>query len=125
VALHGGAIVITSTLLAVPVALLSQLTNGIPRLVMRVGVPGGLAAEGTVQELSDRIADQSVLALLVGTLLTVIVGGFAVANLVAARSGTALESLTRYSWAVLVVVGIWAMWNAAQLTIDINAFQLG
>jgi hypothetical protein len=118
------AIAVTSTLLAVPVALLSHVTNEIPRVIMRVSVPGGLAPGETVQALSERIAGQSVFAVLLGILLTAVIGALAVANIVAARSGTTLESLTRYAWALLVVVSVWAIWDVAQLTVDINAFQL-
>jgi hypothetical protein len=92
---------------------------------MRVGAHGGgpLTAE-TAQQISATIASQSVLAVLVGILLTVIVGGFAIANLVAARSGTALDSLARYSWAILAGGGVWVIWSVVRSTTDINSFQL-
>ena len=106
-----------STLLVIPVGLLSDLTQGIPRLVMRVGAPGGdpLTADA-VQQISQTIASQSLLAVLVGVVLTVIVAGFAIASLIAARSRTALDSLARYSWAVLAGAGVWVMWSVVRLT---------
>jgi hypothetical protein len=119
-------IVITSTLLVIPVAFLSHLTAGIARLVMRVGALARvdqLSPEATKQT-SATLANQIVLAVFAGLAFSSILVVCAIANLFAAQSRTALDSLDRYSWVVLAGVGVWVVWSLVRLTTDINSFQL-
>jgi uncharacterized membrane protein YuzA (DUF378 family) len=81
-----------------------------------------MAAE-TGRGTSETVARQALLAVSAGGILTVLVGLFAIMNFVAAWSGTASESLRRYFWAVLVIVSVLAVWNVAQLMVDVNSFQ--
>jgi len=119
-------IVITSTLLVIPVAFLSHLTAAIPRLVMRVGAlaGGGQLSPEATQQTSATLSNQIVLVTFAGLAFSSILAVCAIANLFAAQSRTALDSLARYSWAVLAGVGVWAVWSLVRLTTDINSFEL-
>jgi hypothetical protein len=117
-------ILFASTLLVVPVGLLSYVTQGTVRLIMRSAVvPGALVTADTMRETSETISRQALLAIVSGGGLTVLLGIFAITNVAAAWSGTASDSLRRYFWAVLVIVSVWAVWDLAQLIGDVNAFQ--
>jgi hypothetical protein len=119
-------LVIASTLLVIPVAFLSHLTAGIPRLVMRVCALAGdrqLGPEAT-QQASATISNQTVLAVFAGLALSSILVVCAIANLLAAHSRTALDSLDRYSWVVLAGVGAWVVWSLAGLSTDLNSFRV-
>jgi hypothetical protein len=113
-------------LLVVPVALLSHLTAAIPRLVMRVGALAGrgqLSPEAS-QQTGATLSNQIVLATFAGLAFSSILVVCAIANLFAAQSRTALDSLHRYSWVVLAGIGVWVVWSLVRLTTDINSFQL-
>ena len=118
-------IVIASTLLVIPAALLSYLTAAIPRLVMRVGAlaSGSRLSPEVTQEASATIANQTVMVVLVSVALAAILVMFAIANLFAARSRAALDPLDRYSWVVLAGVGVWVAWSLVRLSTDLTSFQ--
>jgi len=117
-------ILFASTLLVVPVGLLSYVAQGMLRLIINNAVvPGTPMTAELGRRTSETLAHQALLAIVSGGGLTVLLGIFAITNVAAAWSGTASESLRRYFWAVLVIVSVWAVWDLAQLIGDVNAFQ--
>ena len=111
-----------STLLIVPIGVLGCVAQGTLRLVMHAAALAPMAAE-TGRGTSETVARQALLAVSAGGILTALVGFSAMMNFVAVWSGTASESLRRYFWAVLVMVSVLAVWDVAQLMVDVNAFQ--
>lgn len=117
-------ILFASTLLVVPVGLLSYVAQGMLRLIINNAVvPGTLMTAEIARRTSETLARQALLAIVSGGGFTVLLGIFAITNVAAAWSGTASDSLRRYFWAVLVIVSVWAVWDLAQLIGDVNAFQ--
>ena len=117
----------TSTLLIILVALLVNATAAIARLVVDLGVRLSASADSltpeAVQQYATTVANQSLVAFLGAALLTVILGGLGFANLIARQSTRASDTLTRYSWALVGIAGVWALWTLVQLTRDIDSFQ--
>jgi hypothetical protein len=123
-------LLVASSLLVVPVGILTHLTQGIATLIMQAGVQltpssgaQGAAAGVDVARFSELISSRLVIAALGGFPLIFIVLGFGVANLFAARVTKTSSALERFSWSVFAMVAIAAVWYVVALAITIRSIE--
>jgi hypothetical protein len=122
-------ILMLSSLLVVPVGILTHLTQGIATLIMQAanGLPLSSAAQdgATVQtaRYSELISSRLLVAGFVGFPLLFVVSLFVMANLFAVRFSKTSDALERFSWLIFATVGILAVWNVVVLAISIHSFE--
>ena len=123
-------ILMASSLLVVPVGVLTYLTHGIATLIMQAGVQltpssgaQGAAAGVDVARFSALISSRLLIAALGGFPLIFIVLVFGVGNLFAARVSQTSKALERFSWSVFAMVAIAAVWNVVALAITIRLIE--
>ena len=112
-------ILLASSLLVVPVGVLTHLTRGIATLIMQAVVPtpsAGAAAGVDVARISALITSRLLIAALGGFPLLFIVLVFGVANLFTRINETS-EALERFSWTVFAMVVVAGVWNVVALSI--------
>jgi hypothetical protein len=127
---RGNLVLVASSLLALPVGLLTYLTQGIAPLIMRAGVElaGAAAMPATVAGMTptqfvDLVSTRILRAGFWGFPLLLVVFLFGIGNQVAAGFSKVSSPLVKYSWAVFAVTSIAAAWNIAWLTISIRSFE--
>ena len=121
-------ILMLSSLLVVPVGILTHLTQGIATLTMQAanGLPLSSAAQDVgvqTARYSELISSRLLVAGFVGFPLLLIVVLFVMGNLFAVRFSKTSDALERFSWLVFATVGILAIWNVVVLAIDIRSFE--
>lgn len=119
-----------SSLLIVPVGILTYLTQGVATLIMQASValtpsPGaqGAVAGMDVARFSQLISSRLLLAAFAGFPLIFIVFACGVGNLFAARFNQTSDALERFSWGVFLIVGVPAVWNVVALAITILSIE--
>jgi hypothetical protein len=116
--------IMTSSLLVVPVGILTHLTHGVATLLMTPSSGArGAAAASEVARFSELMTIRLLIAELGGFPLLFIVLVFGVGNLFAARVSKTSNALERFSWSVFVMVAIAAFWNVVALTITIQSIE--
>ena len=117
-----------SSLLVVPVGILTHLTQGIATLIMEAanGLPLSSAAQDVAVETarySELISGRLLVAAFVGFPLLLMVLLFVMANLFAVGFSKTSDALERFSWLIFATVGILAAWNIVVLAINIRSLE--
>jgi hypothetical protein len=126
----GNRTLLASSLLVIPVAILSYLMQTVATLTMRAGTAltrsveaQGNAAGMDPSTLGELISSRLLLAGFLGfpLILAVIVVG--VGDLFADRFSVSTVALSMYSWALFLAVSILAAWNVIELASSIRVFD--
>lgn len=115
------AILVTSSLLSVPVMLLAHRTRGITKLVMPA-LTERLSSE-QLGQLSSDISTRCIVGLYGGTVLSFLLVTGVLPNLLLMDPDSEDTALTKYALAVLIVMTSVAVWNVIGLAADMRWFE--
>jgi hypothetical protein len=121
--------VVASSLLVVPVGILSYLLQGVAGLVMQAAAilpptaAGAAAANAESARFVEAMSSRLLLAGLAGFPLLLAVLVFGLGNLFAVRFSETSDGLERFSWTLFAAAGICAVWNVVALSLHMQSLM--